>query len=208
MSGEPGTTRNQMVSTPSAAADASRAPDTEPATWLVGCSGEVDTFRYRPGLRSPPGTRCRPDHHGRPQSPGHLERTRGGPPGRIRPRTARRVHQRPAQPGRARPHRTRTALETIPAIDARRAAVLSWRLLSAQLAWNGAGLGVLHGGHLADLRLAPSTGILRSHRRAAPLRSWLAVGRLGVRVHGVRAVRSKPACRRSGGTRSWPDGCW
>jgi len=74
-----------MISTPSAAADASRAPDTESATRPVRCSGEVGTFRYRPGLRSPPGTRCRPDHHGRPQSPGHLERTPGGPPGRIRP---------------------------------------------------------------------------------------------------------------------------
>src|SRR2546421_949488 len=48
MSNEPGTTRNQMISTPNAAADASRAPDTESATWLVGCSGEVDTFRYGP----------------------------------------------------------------------------------------------------------------------------------------------------------------
>jgi hypothetical protein len=56
MSNEPGTTRNQMISTPNAAADASRTPDTESATWLVGCSGEVDTFRYRPGLRSPLGT--------------------------------------------------------------------------------------------------------------------------------------------------------
>ena len=55
-----------MVSTPSAAADASRAPDTESATWLAGCSGEVDTFRYRPGLRSPPGTRLSPLRCSRP----------------------------------------------------------------------------------------------------------------------------------------------
>jgi hypothetical protein len=44
-----------MISTPGVAADTSRALDTESATWLAGCSGDVETFRYRPGLRSPLG---------------------------------------------------------------------------------------------------------------------------------------------------------
>ena len=66
MSGEPGTTRNQMISTPRAAADAWRAPDTESATWLVGCSGEAGTLRYRPGLRSPLGTWLSPLRCSRP----------------------------------------------------------------------------------------------------------------------------------------------
>lgn len=122
-----------MISTPSVAADTSRALDTESATWLAGCSGDVETFRYRPGLRSPLGHMAfaswaqQTIEEARRVSRAHGVGliTMGDPrawdtsnskrPARSnQTRTARRVHQRPAQPERARPHRPRTALETIP----------------------------------------------------------------------------------------------